>query len=81
MARGYVGEEINELALLPEALVICVQPGTWAGQDVCGRATSSACKWELQRLLGRLEGGGGDPELKSTGCVVTILFVQHCPGC
>lgn len=42
MARGCVGEEINEPALLPEALVLRVRHGTWAGRDVCGRATSSA---------------------------------------
>lgn len=41
MARGCVEEEINEPALLPEALVICVRQRTRAGQDVCGRATSS----------------------------------------
>lgn len=61
MARGCVGEEINEPALLPEALVL-VRHGTWAGRDVWGRATSSACQWELHRLLPRRRELEGKPE-------------------
>lgn len=64
MARGCVGEEINEPALLPEALVMCVRHGTWAGQDVCGRATSRGSKWELQRLLCRAQGGSVKTQAK-----------------
>lgn len=61
MARGCVGEEINEPALLPEALVMCVLHGTRAGHDVCRQATSSGPEWELHRLLGH----GENPESKA----------------
>lgn len=41
MARGCVGQGINEPVLLLVSSIIYMPHGTWAGQDKCGRATSS----------------------------------------
>lgn len=75
MARGCVGEEINEPALLPEALVMRVLHGTRQGKMcVDGRplvAPSGSCIacWVAEGTLSQ-----------STGSIEKILFVQHQAG-